>query len=204
MMRLILTLTVIVLLIGLWRQQYRTIPDWTQSGVRKNFQLERGDALSGQFTVAAKRYYGAGGSVLRFSSVPAGKYNHLAYLSTVDLLLAPEQLPVQSLKDHFDIDQRRRCYALQPKNGADANSSYAVLINIAAVAADEQVAGQLRKISPGQHIYLQGYWAQAAWTDPKAKSLAGTAAHPLIAVQAADIRGKHCGVFFVERLLRLP
>ena len=160
MKQLLIAFTCLALLIWTWHAYFREIPHLEQPGVLKNFQLETRGEFSGDFTVAGQRFYSAQRSALFRASAWVGEYNDLAYLSNVDVLLVQGMLAKANNLKKVDFNQHSRCYEFQlkPNSGLTADQVRADSLNVSAIAANERITKQLRRIKPGQHVKLQGQY----------------------------------------------
>ena len=187
----------LLLLIWIWAEYFRAIPNLTQKGVLKNFQIESITPMSGTFTVLAKDYYSPRRHVLHPASPMVGSFSDLAYLSNIDLLLATEQLNLKQLESEFKIQQEQRCYQLKANSNTEQTQEEVIpeLKNLSVIASTEQVANQLRQVKVGQKIYLKGEWVNAQ-TPSKGVNLYH---RNFDAVK----QGKICGLFRVDQLQKM-
>lgn len=162
MKQLIWALAALAALIWGWKEYFREIPYLEQPGVLKNFHVEAHREFLGRFTVAAQRFYAPHSRALYKASAWVGEFNDLAYLSNVDVLLAQGALANPQHLKQVDFDQHSRCYTftLQPNSSLTADDVRADSVNISAVASNEHIAKQLRRLKAGQRIELQGQYAE--------------------------------------------
>ena len=160
MKQLLIAFTCLALLIWTWHAYFREIPHLEQPGVLKNFQLETRGEFSGDFTVAGQRFYSAQRSALFRASAWVGEYNDLAYLSNVDVLLVQGMLAKANNLKKVDFNQHSRCYEFQlkPNSGLTADQVRADSLNVSAIAANERITKQLRRLKSGQRVSLQGQY----------------------------------------------
>ena len=160
MKQLLIALTCLALLIWGWNEYFREIPHLEQPGVVKNFQLETRREFSGNFTVAGQRFYSAQRGVLFRASAWVGEYNDLAYLSNVDVLLVQGMLADPQNLKKVEFDQHSRCYEfkLKPNSGFTAEQVRADSLNVSAIASNERITRQLRRLKSGQRVRLQGQY----------------------------------------------
>lgn len=159
---LLWTFAALALLIWGWKEYFREIPHLEQAGVLKNFKVEPRREFSGRFTVIGQRFYAPQSRMLFRTSAWVGEFNDLAYLSNVDVLLAQGALADPSRLKQADFDQHSRCYEfkLQPNASLSADEIRAGSLNISAIASNEHIAKQLRRLKAGQRVQLQGQYAE--------------------------------------------
>ena len=161
MKQLLGAFAVLAAMIWVWAEYFREIPHLEQAGVVKNFQVEEQADFSGEFRVLGKRYYGPPRTALYATSPWGGKFNDLAYVSSIDLLLGQGQLKNPYLAKKIDFDQKSRCYQFTAESGAGLTDEAirADSLSISAVAGSAQAADQLRRLKAGQTVRIQGKYA---------------------------------------------
>lgn len=161
MKQLLGALAALAAMIWVWAEYFREIPHLEQAGVVKNFQVEEQADFSGEFRVLGKRYYGPPRTALYATSPRSGKFNDLAYASSIDLLLGQGQLKNPYLAKKIDFDQKSRCYQFtaEPGAGLTDDAIRADSLSISAVAGSAQAADQLRRLKAGQTVRIQGKYA---------------------------------------------
>ncbi|KAB0629149.1 hypothetical protein F7P75_01970 [Acinetobacter gandensis] len=149
------------LLLWVWAEFFRAIPNLEQVGVLKNFQLTTKEEIQGRFTVLDKRYYSAGHRLLHPAApTVVGGFQDLAYVSNIDLLLSQNQQSYQTLKQQFEWTQDSRCFELKAKSSTSAPLAQTSeqLFNMSVIASTEAVANQIRRLKAGQQVQLQAEW----------------------------------------------
>ena len=108
-----------------------------------------------------RSYYGPLRTALYATSPRSGKFNDLAYASSIDLLLGQGQLKNPYLAKKIDFDQKMRCYQFtaEPGAGLTDEAIRADSLSISAVAGSAQAADQLRQLKAGQTVRIQGKYA---------------------------------------------
>ena len=161
MKQLLGALAALAAMIWVWAEYFREIPHLEQAGVVKNFQVEEQADFSGEFRVLGKRYYGPPRTALYATSPRGGKFNDLAYASSIDLLLGQGQLKNPYLAGKIDFDQKSRCYQFTAESGTGLTDEAirADSVSISAVAGSAQAADQLRRLKAGQTVRIQGKYA---------------------------------------------
>lgn len=170
---LIMTFTALALMIWAWAEFFRAIPNLEEAGVLKNFQVQSKEPLTATFSILDKRYYRAGHSFVHPSAPVRGGFQHLEYVSNIDLLLSPSE-QVSAIKAQVAWEQDKRCFNLSARAGThvDLDKISAQLLSLSIIAKNEDVANQLRRIKAGQTIELQGHWAQVQSAKTSASFLA--------------------------------
>lgn len=187
---LMLTFAALALLVWMWSEYFRAIPNLQEAGVLNNFQVQKQAPVSAVFTVIDKRYYSAGQNLIRPTAPVAGGFQHLEYLSNMDVLLSPIERAA-AIKNQTEWEQHGRCFTLKAKTGADAADLLSEqLLNLSMIAQNEQAANQLRKLKAGLAVQLYGHWASV--------QSAKTSAIFLPALGHAN--SARCKLFVLERI----
>ena len=163
MEKLFVAAALFALMLWIWSEYFRAIPDLEQVGVLKNFQVVSTDTMSGQFTVLDKRYYSAGQRFLHPAApTVVGGFQDLAYVSNIDLLLSSGEQSRDALKQLLEWSQQKRCFSVQNSkmSATQFEQHKAELQNVSVIAASKQVADQIRRVKTGQRIQIQGEWVE--------------------------------------------
>lgn len=163
MEKLFVAAALFALMLWIWSEYFRAIPDLEQAGVLKNFQVVSTDSISGQFVVLDKRYYSAGQRFLHPAApTVVGGFQDLAYVSNIDLLLSSGSQSRDALKQLLEWSQQKRCFTVQNSKmtATQFEQRKAELQNVSVIAASKQVADQIRRVKTGQRIQIQGEWVE--------------------------------------------
>ena len=163
MEKLFVAAALFALMLWIWSEYFRAIPDLEQAGVLKNFQVVSTDSISGQFVVLDKRYYSAGQRFLHPAApTVVGGFQDLAYVSNIDLLLSSGEQSRDALKQLLEWSQQKRCFSVQNSkmSATQFEQHKAELQNVSVIAASKQVADQIRRVKTGQRIQIQGEWVE--------------------------------------------
>lgn len=163
MEKLFVAAALFALMLWIWSEYFRAIPDLEQVGVLKNFQVISTDSMSGQFTLLDKRYYSAGQRFLHPAApTVVGGFQDLAYVSNIDLLLSSGEQSRDALKQLLEWSQQKRCFSVQNSkmSATQFEQHKAELQNVSVIAASKQVADQIRRVKTGQRIQIQGEWVE--------------------------------------------
>lgn len=163
MEKLFVAAALFALMLWIWSEYFRAIPDLEQTGVLKNFQVVSTDTMSGQFMVLDKRYYSAGQRFLHPAApTVVGGFQDLAYVSNIDLLLSSGSQSRDALKQLLEWSQQQRCFTVQNSkmSATQFEQRKAELQNVSVIAASKQVADQIRRVKTGQRIQIRGEWVE--------------------------------------------
>ncbi|OTG81378.1 hypothetical protein B9T33_06855 [Acinetobacter sp. ANC 5054] len=161
MQKLLIAAALFALMLWIWSEYFRAIPNLQQTGVLKNFQVTPSTAFSGQYLVLDKRYYSASGRTLHPASpTVVGGFQDLAYVSNIDLLLSSGSADIQSLEDQLDWSQQNRCFSVKEKKvpSTQFEQLKAELQNVSVIAQSEAVANRIRRLKSGDRVEIQGEW----------------------------------------------
>ncbi|ANF82627.1 hypothetical protein A3K93_10770 [Acinetobacter sp. NCu2D-2] len=174
MEKLLITAALFALGLWIWSEYFRAIPHLEQVGVLKNFNVEVVEPHSGTYQVVDKRYYSPGQRMLHPAAPMVSSFNDLAYLSNIDVLLAPKSLSLGSLKG-FDFEQDQRCFEViaQDLSPQQLKSLIPQLLNLSVIAATDEVAAQIRHLKSKQTIQLEGDWVKVNAAKTKQPYLVG-------------------------------
>lgn len=161
MNKLWIACAVFALGLWVWSEFFRAIPHLEQSGVLKNFKVTQHGTHQAEYRVIDTRYYSPKRRSIHPASPVVGSFNDLAYVSNVDLLLAPPNLNKSMLKQ-VNLEQARRCYQVESSTlvAAELEKIRVQVLNLSVIAATQQAADQIRRLKSGQRIVLQGAWVE--------------------------------------------
>ncbi len=155
MQKLLITAALIALGIWIWAEYFRAVPHLEEAGVLKNFEVENIQPVSATFTVLEKTFIKPNRRVLHQASPFVGGFNDLAYLSNIDVLLTRKPLPEMQAKPELDPPQR--CFQVEGAvDSTEQNAIKAQVQHYSLIAANAEIAHQIRRLKSGQRIQLQG------------------------------------------------
>lgn len=155
MKQLSIALALFCVLLWSWAEFFRAIPHLQESGVLKNFKLSSVAAFQTEVTVLNKCFVKPQRQVLHQASPYVGHFNDLAYVSNIDVLVTQKSLPNMSAKLTFD--QPRRCFKVEGQLSAAEQAVIQQQVqHLSVIAANAQIANQIRRLKAGQRIQLQG------------------------------------------------
>jgi len=153
--KLLIAAVLMALGIWIWAEYFRAVPHLEESGVLKNFQVESIQPVSATFTVLEKSFIKPNRRVLHQASPFVGGFNDLAYLSNIDVLLTRKPLPAMQAK--LELDPPKRCF--QVEGAVEAVQQNAIKTQVqhySLIAANAEIANQIRRLKSAQRIQLQG------------------------------------------------
>lgn len=153
--KLLIAAALFALGIWVWSEYFRAIPHLEESGVLKNFKVEAVQPVSARYTVLEKSFIKPNRRVLHQASPFVGSFNDLAYVSNIDILLATQPLP--TMQAELQLDKPKRCFQIEGMtNTAQQEAIKAHVQHFSLIAANENIANQIRRLKSGQQVHLQG------------------------------------------------
>lgn len=153
--KLLITAALFAFGIWVWSAYFRAIPHLEESGVLKNFKVEVVQPVSATYTVLDKSFIKPNRRVLHQASPFVGSFNDLAYVSNIDILLATQPLPTMQAK--LQLDQPKRCFQIEVAvTTAQQEAIKTHVQHFSLIAANENIANQIRRLKSGQQVHLQG------------------------------------------------
>ncbi|GAA5556811.1 hypothetical protein Asch01_01516 [Acinetobacter schindleri] len=153
--KLLITAALFAFGIWVWSEYFRAIPHLEESGVLKNFKVEAVQPVSATYTVLDKSFIKPNRRVLHQASPFVGSFNDLAYVSNIDILLATQPLP--TMQARLQLDQPKRCFQIQGAvTTAEQEAIKTHVQHFSLIAANENIANQIRRLKSGQQVHLQG------------------------------------------------
>ena len=154
--KLLITAALFAFGIWVWSEYFRAIPHLEESGVLKNFKVEAVQPVSATYTVLDKSFIKPNRRVLHQASPFVGSFNDLAYVSNIDILLAIQPLPT-TMQAKLQLDQPKRCFQIEGTiNTAEQEAIKTHIQHFSLIAANENIANQIRRLKSGQQVHLQG------------------------------------------------
>ena len=153
--KLLITAALFAFGVWIWSEYFRAIPHLQESGVHKNFRVEVVQPVSATYTVLDKSFIKPDRRVLHQASPFVGSFNDLAYVSNIDVLLTTQPLPAMQAK--LELDKPKRCFLIEGTiNATEQETIQAHVQHFSLIAANENIANQIRRLKSGQQIDLQG------------------------------------------------
>ena len=153
--KLLITAALFAFGIWVWSEYFRAIPHLEESGVLKNFKVEAVQPVSATYTVLDKSFIKPNRRVLHQASPFVGSFNDLASVSNIDILLATQPLP--TMQARLQLDQPKRCFQIEGAvTTAQQEAIKTHVQHFSLIAANENIANQIRRLKLGQQLHLQG------------------------------------------------
>ena len=163
MEKLFITAVLFALGIWIWNEYFRAIPHLEQAGVLKNFKVETIEPHQAEYRVIAKQYYSPERRMLHPASPLVESFNDLAYVSNIDLLLVEPNISNAELKQ-VQLEQEKRCFTIQAQENShpDIDKLRTNVHNFSVIAANNNVAKQIRRLKANQQILVTGDWVKVS------------------------------------------